>query len=97
VSEQVLLAEGVEPFDALPLWLPDEPENRAFYAFSNARARAAGLELRPLAETARDTWTWLCAVRAGELPAPIPGSFVASGLSPEREAAIIASPPNAAR
>jgi 2'-hydroxyisoflavone reductase len=91
VSEQILLGEGVEPFDELPLWLPDEPENRAFYSFSNARARAAGLELRPLAETARDTWRWLRAVRAGDLPAPIPGGFVARGLAPEREAALLAA------
>ena len=56
VDDTRLLAEGVEPFDELPLWLPDGPESRAFYSFSNARARAAGLRLRPLAETARDTW-----------------------------------------
>jgi 2'-hydroxyisoflavone reductase len=88
VSEQLLLAEGVEAFDELPLWLPDGSETRAFYSFSNARARAAGLELRPLAETARDTWDWLRAVRAGDLPAPVRGAFVARGLAPEREAAL---------
>ena len=91
VSERLLLAAGVEPFDELPLWLPDEPDNRAFYSFSNARARAAGLELRPLAETARDTWEWLRAVRAGDLPAPVPGGFVARGLGTEREAELIGS------
>jgi 2'-hydroxyisoflavone reductase len=91
VSEQLLLDEGAEPFDELPLWLPDEPDNRAFYSFSNARARAAGLTLRPLAETAGDTWEWIASVRAGTSPAPIPGGFVARGLSPEREAAIIRS------
>jgi 2'-hydroxyisoflavone reductase len=89
VAEQILLREGVEPFDELPLWLPDAPENRAFYSFSNARARAAGLELRPLTETARDTWDWLRAVRAGHLPAPIGGGFVARGLAPEREARLL--------
>jgi 2'-hydroxyisoflavone reductase len=90
VSEQRLLANGVEPFTEMPLWLPDEPENRAFYSMSNARARAQGLELRHLADTARDTWEWLRAVRAGELPEPIAGGFVARGLSPEREAALLA-------
>jgi 2'-hydroxyisoflavone reductase len=89
VGEQALLAAGIEPFDELPLWPPDEPDNRAFYTFSNARARAAGLELRPLAETARDTWEWLSAVRAGDLPEPIAGGFVARGLSHEREAALL--------
>jgi 2'-hydroxyisoflavone reductase len=91
VSEQLLLAAGVEPFDELPLWLPDEPDNRAFYSISNARAREAGLHPRPLAETARATWEWLRAVRAGDLPAAIPGGFVARGLAPERELEIIGS------
>jgi 2'-hydroxyisoflavone reductase len=91
VSERLLLAAGVEPFDELPLWLPDEPDNRAFYSISNARAREAGLELRPLAETAHATWEWLRAVRAGDLPAPIPGGFVARGLDPDREADLIGS------
>jgi 2'-hydroxyisoflavone reductase len=89
VSDQLLLDEGVAPFDELPLWLPDEDESRAFYAVSNARARAAGLALRPLAETARDTWEWLRAVQAGDLPAPVPGWFRARGLAPGREAALL--------
>lgn len=89
VSEEFLLAQEVEPFDELPLWLPDEPDNRAFYEISTAHSRAAGLELRPLAETARDTWEWLRAVRAGDLPPPVPGWFVARGLDPEREAELL--------
>ena len=90
VPESVLLEHGVEPFAELPLWLDDTPEHRIFPTFSNARARAAGLALRSLEETARDTWRWLCAVRAGEEPGPIAGGFVARGLSPEREAAVLA-------
>ena len=89
VSEQLLLAEGVEPFDELPLWVPDDPDTRGFSSFSNARARAAGLTLRPLAETARATWEWIAAVRAGEAPEPTAGGFVARGLAPEREAALL--------
>ena len=73
----------------MPLWLPEEPGNRAFYTMANARARTQGLELRHLADTARDTWEWIRAVRAGELPEPIAGGFVARGLSPEREAALL--------
>jgi 2'-hydroxyisoflavone reductase len=89
VSGGILLAEGVEPFTELPLWIADEPETRGFYAFANARARAAGLSLRPLEETARDTWEWIAAVRGGTAPEPIAGAFVARGLAPDREAAII--------
>jgi 2'-hydroxyisoflavone reductase len=89
VSEELLLEQDVEPFTEMPLWLPDEPATRAFYSMSNARARAQGLELRHLADTARDTWEWLRAVRAGALPEPVAGGFVARGLSPEREAALL--------
>jgi 2'-hydroxyisoflavone reductase len=91
VPEHVLLEHGAEPFDELPLWLPETPEHRAFYSIANSRARAAGLALRPLAETARATWEWLCEVRAGRLPEPITGGFVARGLSPEREAELLAA------
>jgi 2'-hydroxyisoflavone reductase len=95
VSGKILLAEGVEPFTELPLWIGDEPETRGFYAFANAHARAAGLSLRPLEETARDTWEWIAAVRAGDAPEPVRGAFVARGLSPERERAVIRSSQNA--
>ncbi|MDX6599126.1 MAG: hypothetical protein QOE87_3013 [Gaiellales bacterium] len=91
VSEQLLLEQGVEPFTEMPLWLPEEPENRAFYSMSNARARAQGLERRHLADTARDTWDWLRAVRAGKLSEPVAGGFVARGLDPEREAALLSA------
>jgi 2'-hydroxyisoflavone reductase len=91
VSDEHLLAAGVEPYHELPLWLPDEPDNRVFYSFSNARARAAGMQLRPLAETARDTWEWLSAVRAGDVPPPVTGGYAALGLAPEREAELIRS------
>jgi 2'-hydroxyisoflavone reductase len=91
VRDDLLLAEGVEPFAELPLWVPDEPDQRGFYGFSNARARAAGLQLRALADTARDTWEWIAAVRAGALPEPIAGGFVARGLAPEREASLLAT------
>jgi 2'-hydroxyisoflavone reductase len=90
VAERLLLEQSVEPFTEMPLWLPNEPANRAFYSLSNARARAQGLELRQLADTARDTWEWLRAVRDGELPEPSAGGFVARGLTPEREAALLA-------
>jgi 2'-hydroxyisoflavone reductase len=90
VPESLLLKHGVEPFAELPLWLDDKPEHRIFTTFSNARARAAGLALRSLEETARDTWLWLRAVRAGKEPEPVPGGFVALGLSPEREARVLA-------
>jgi nucleoside-diphosphate-sugar epimerase len=53
---QWLLDQGVAPWAgprSLPLWLPD-PEWSGMNSRSNARARAAGLVLRPLADTLVD-------------------------------------------
>ena len=48
-----------DPWDELPLWpIPSLP---GLYAMSGARAAAAGLAPRPLAETVADTWAWLSA------------------------------------
>ena len=79
--EQLLLEQGVEPFDELPLWLPDEPENRAFYSISNARARAPGSSCAPSPRRPATPGNGCAPVRAGELPEPVAGGFVARGLS----------------
>lgn len=53
-----LLAQGVSPWsgpESLPLWLGDDPDWAGFCARSGAAARAAGLAVRPLADTARAT------------------------------------------
>ena len=55
-----LLAHGVAQWSgprSLPLWI-EEAEARGINQLSNARARAAGLRLRPLAETLADTLAW---------------------------------------
>ncbi|MFL5954498.1 MAG: NAD-dependent epimerase/dehydratase family protein [Gaiellaceae bacterium] len=59
-SEQQLLDDGVEPWTDLPLWLAPgaDPGYRGFLAMSNGRAKAAGLGLRPLEATIRDTLAW---------------------------------------
>ena len=55
VPEAVLLAEGVQPWAMLPLWLPSsEAGHRGFLAVSTAQAQSAGLRTRPLSETAAD-------------------------------------------
>jgi 2'-hydroxyisoflavone reductase len=79
VAEERLRAAGVEPWDDVPLWLAD-PAFRGFLAMSNERAKATGLELRPLEETARDTLAW-----ARTAPAP-----TEQRLDPERERALLA-------
>lgn len=58
--EEWLRGQGVNEWSgprSLPLWLAD-PEWQGMNARSNARARAAGLQLRPLARTLADTLAW---------------------------------------
>ncbi len=45
------------PGKTFPLYTA--PDDAGIFAVSAARARGAGLTLRPLAETARDTVAWL--------------------------------------
>lgn len=56
VDDEFLLAQGVTPFTDLPLWLPGSTV--AMMQASIAKAMAAGLTFRPLAETVADTFAW---------------------------------------
>jgi len=67
------LAAGVRPWADLPLWLPEE-EYESFRV-DISQALAAGLQLRPLEETVRDTWDWL-----RDRPAPAAGPTLAHWL-----------------
>lgn len=95
VDDAHLLAQGVEPWKDLPLWLPaDGPqaaEHAAFMAVPTDRAAAAGLACRPLAETVADTLAWW-----RRLP-PERQAFTLAGLAPGREAAVLAQWPGLAR
>ena len=75
VGEQFLLQTGAEPWSEIPVWVP--AKDAAFATVSNAKAIAAGLKFRSLAETIRDTLAW-SATR------PIDHEWRA-GLKPERE------------
>lgn len=79
-----LEAQGVKPWNDLPLWLPDSAEYAGFMQARNAKALAAGLRIRPLAETVADTLAWW-----RSLP-PDQRRFSKAGLSPEREAQLLA-------
>src|SRR5205814_10330082 len=76
-----LLEHSVEPWSDLPLWLPGE-ENAGFMQRSSRRAVEAGLELRPVADTVRDTLAW---DRARGMP------DLRAGLSRAREAEVPAA------
>ncbi|MEO7244610.1 MAG: NAD-dependent epimerase/dehydratase family protein [Rubrivivax sp.] len=78
-------SHGLQPWSDLPLALPDDDEHRAFMAVDAAKARAAGLRERPLAETLADTLAWW-----RSLP-PEQQLFDKAGLTPEREQAVLAA------
>jgi len=83
VPQEHLLDQGVEPWagpDSLPLWLP-RPAYDGMLAHDVAPALAAGLELRPVAETARDTLAWLRATP----------DAVVTGMDRDRESALLRS------
>jgi 2'-hydroxyisoflavone reductase len=82
IDEALLLAAGVTPWTELPLWVP--AAEAGLHAVSIERARAGGLRCRPLEDTLRDTAAWIA--RDGAPNA-------ATGLSPEREAALLAAVP----
>jgi 2'-hydroxyisoflavone reductase len=61
VDAEIMLAEGLEPWDDVPLWLdlPRHPELRGFMAVDVTRALAAGLSFCPLEQTVREVLTTL--------------------------------------
>ena len=80
VDPDFLAEQEVGEWMELPLWL-HSPEYRGMLSIDPSPAFAAGLETRPLAETARDTLDW---VRSGEAPADPP-----AGLAREKERAVL--------
>ncbi|GAA3679274.1 NAD-dependent epimerase/dehydratase family protein [Nonomuraea antimicrobica] len=83
VSHDFLIEQGVREWTELPLWRP----YIGTWRVDSARARAAGLTCRPLADTVADTWEWLN--HAG--PALNNERAAELGITPEREAAILAA------
>lgn len=55
-SEAFLLGHGVKPWTELPLWVPRGRHDLA--GLDSTKAVAAGLHLRPLADTIRDVLAW---------------------------------------
>ena len=80
-----LEAQQVGPWMELPLWLPADAQHAAFMHTDASRAMAAGLTIRPLADTVADTLAWWRA-----LPATAQG-FTQTGLAPEREQTLLAA------
>ena len=83
VPDDDLVAAGVEPWDELPLWLP-ERDFPGTWALGTERAQAAGLRVRPVTETVADVWSWLAGGGEQGL-SDWRAEYRPRGLSPERE------------
>ncbi len=82
VAEALLMAQGVQPWTELPLWIAaSDGETAGLMAVDISRAVAHGLRTRPLADSVR-------AVLAEAMPGA-GDSRLAARLSPAREAALI--------
>ncbi len=83
VPQEFLTEQGVEPWmgpEALPLWLP-RPEYDGLGSHDPAPSFAAGLVLRSIEDTARDTLAWQRAT-------PDAGS---TGMDRAKEAEVLAA------
>jgi 2'-hydroxyisoflavone reductase len=80
VSGERLLAAGVDPWMGVPLWI-GEPGWEGANLVDIARARAAGLDFRPLVDTIRDTLAWDVARGGPDM----------EGLTPDREQSLLST------
>ncbi|MDX6424672.1 MAG: hypothetical protein QOD52_77 [Gaiellaceae bacterium] len=80
VDPDFLHAQGVEEWMELPLWLYDA-KYRGMLSVDASPAFAAGLRIRSLEETVRDTIAW---TRSGDAPTEFP-----AGLDREKEQAVL--------
>jgi len=77
---------NVRAFADMPLWIPKESGRTGMLTADSSRAYAAGLKLRPLADTAAATWAWFARELARrESHAP------STGLAPKRAAEVLAA------
>jgi 2'-hydroxyisoflavone reductase len=83
-SDEFLLEQAVGPWIELPLWIPESDAEFAGHSAINCgKAIDASLTFRSLAETVRDTLAW-------DRTRP-PDYAWKAGLTPEREAALLAA------
>jgi 2'-hydroxyisoflavone reductase len=61
LDENFLLEQGVNPWmgpNSLPLWAGNDPDEAGFLQINVNKALEAGMKIRPLEETIRDTLEW---------------------------------------
>jgi 2'-hydroxyisoflavone reductase len=85
VNADFLEKQKVAPWSDMPVWIPPQGEDAGGAQISIKRALAKGLTFRPLAETARDTLQWFKSQPAERQ------AKLAAGITPEREAEVLAA------
>ena len=86
VPADFLEAQEVTPWGDMPVWVPPSGDSAGFHTRSNARALAAGLTFRSIADTVEATKAWFAAQPEERRNAPL-----RAGISAEREAAVLAA------
>jgi 2'-hydroxyisoflavone reductase len=85
VPAEFLAAQKVEGWSDMPVWVHAVGEEAAFADTSDARARQAGLTIRPMIDTVRDTLAWHRSRPAEEQ------AKLKAGIAPEREKQVLAA------
>ena len=81
VDEGWLVENEVTPWMEMPLWIPS-PEGQAMMNVDINRALDAGLTIRPLEDTIRDTLAWYDEINGDEKEFP-------AGMKPEKETELL--------
>ncbi len=84
VDTDFLLSQRVSPWNELPVWVAPRGPEQGFSMLSNKRALKKGLTFRPIPDTAKVTLEWF------RKQPPERQARLRSGISPEREAAVLA-------
>jgi nucleoside-diphosphate-sugar epimerase len=84
VNAEFLASHKVSPWSDMPVWIPPDGEGAGVSAVNNEKAISKGLAFRPAAVTAKDTLEWWKKEPEGRTKR-------LTGLSPEREAAVLAA------
>jgi 2'-hydroxyisoflavone reductase len=89
VPADFLQAQGVRGWRHMPIWLPPNGPTAGFLRRSIAKALAAGLTFRPLADTAKATLDWHKTRPEAEQKAMLEGAV--AGIPASKEAEVLAA------
>jgi 2'-hydroxyisoflavone reductase len=85
VAADFLAENQVRAWSDMPVWMPPTGRTAGFMAVNCNKAFAAGLTVRPLADTAKHTLDWYKTRPAAEQ------EKARAGLAPEKEKAVLAA------